>query len=103
MTDMVVYSSEQRQLIHETVAKGCSETEFALLMELAKRYELDPFQKQIWAVKYGSREAAIFCGRDGFLAIAHRSGQFDGMERRAAPGKTTTVRSSGSVAYGDET
>lgn len=80
MTDMVVYSSEQRQLIHETVAKGCSETEFALLMELAKRYELDPFQKQIWAVKYGSREAAIFCGRDGFLAIAHRSGQFDGME-----------------------
>ena len=80
MSDLVVYSSEQRQLIHETVAKGCSETEFALLMELAKRYELDPFQKQIWAVKYGSREAAIFCGRDGFLAIAHRSGQFDGME-----------------------
>jgi hypothetical protein len=46
MTDMVVYSSEQRQLIHDTVAKGCSETEFALLMELAKRYGLDPFQKQ---------------------------------------------------------
>jgi hypothetical protein len=49
-------------------------------MQLAKTYQLDPFAKQIWAVKYGNNPAAIFCGRDGFLAIAHRSGKFDGME-----------------------
>jgi len=49
-------------------------------MQLAKTYQLDPFAKQIWAVKYGNNPAAIFAGRDGFLAIAHRSGKFDGME-----------------------
>ncbi len=37
--------------------------------------------KQIWAVKYqDNRPASIFVGRDGLLAIAHRSGAFDGME-----------------------
>jgi len=80
MSDLVVYSGEEIQLIKETVAAGCTETEFALLMQLSKTWQLDPFQKQIWAVKYPNSPAAIFCGRDGFLAIAHRSGQFDGME-----------------------
>jgi len=47
---------------------------------MARTYQLDPFAKQIWAVKYPNAPAAIFCGRDGFIAIAHRNGNFDGME-----------------------
>ena len=74
------YSPQQIQLIRDMCAKDCTENEFLLLMQLAKTYQLDPFAKQIWAVKYGNNPAAIFCGRDGFLAIAHRSGKFDGME-----------------------
>ena len=74
------YSQQQVQLIRDMCAKDCTENEFLLLMQLAKTYQLDPFAKQIWAVKYGNNPAAIFCGRDGFLAIAHRSGKFDGME-----------------------
>ncbi|MGI5839310.1 MAG: RecT family recombinase [bacterium] len=34
-------------------------------------------------MKYGNNPANIFTGRDGFLSIAHRSGQFDGMESGA--------------------
>ena len=67
-------------LVRAMFAKGCSETEFQVLIELANRYQLDPFLRQIWAVKYGDKPANIFVGRDGMLAIAHRSGQFNGME-----------------------
>jgi len=74
------YNPQQVQLIRDMCARNCTDNEFLLLMQLAKTYQLDPFAKQIWAVKYGENPAAIFCGRDGFLAIAHRSGKFDGME-----------------------
>lgn len=79
-TAITKFSSEEKQLIHNTVAKGCTENEFALLLYQAKILKLDPLRKQIWAVKYGDQPALIFIGRDGFLQIAHRSGQFDGME-----------------------
>lgn len=67
-------------LIKDTVAKGTNESEFKLFLYAAQKYGLDPLVKQIWCVKYGTAPANIFTGRDGFLAIAHRSGQFDGME-----------------------
>jgi len=74
-TDIVEYDAHQREILLETVAKGCSPEQFMLMLELAKKYRLDPFARQIWATPAG-----IFVGRDGFLAIAHRSGDFDGME-----------------------
>ena len=69
------YDAHQREILMQTVAKGYSPEQFMLMLELAKRYKLDPFAKQIWATKVG-----IFVGRDGFLMLAHRSGDFDGME-----------------------
>jgi len=74
------FSNDQVNLIKATVARGCTQTEFELLMYLSAQYGLDPIRRQIWAVKYGNSPASIFTGRDGFLEIAHRSGQFDGME-----------------------
>jgi len=74
------FSQDQISLIKATVARGCTQTEFELLMYLSAQYGLDPIRRQIWAVKYGNSPASIFTGRDGFLEIAHRSGQFDGME-----------------------
>ncbi|SHE47281.1 phage recombination protein Bet [Marinitoga hydrogenitolerans DSM 16785] len=72
----IKFSSEEVQLIKETVAKGTTDVEFRFFLELAKRYDLDPFKKQIWCVKYGNSPATIFTGRDGFLHIAHKSGKF---------------------------
>ena len=77
---VVSFSNDQINLIKATVARGCTDTEFELLMYLSAQYGLDPIRRQIWAVKYGTAPASIFTGRDGFLEIAHRSGQFDGME-----------------------
>jgi phage recombination protein Bet len=68
-------------LLRNVIAKGCTEPEFKLLMYMANTYGLDPLLKQIWAVKRNeSQPALIFAGRDGMLAIAHRSGHFDGMQ-----------------------
>jgi len=74
------YDREKLQLIRDMFAKGANDNEFGVMVELARKYQLDPFARQIWLVKYGDSPAQIFCGRDGYLAIAHRSGQFDGME-----------------------
>jgi phage recombination protein Bet len=52
-----------------------------MMMYMAKTYGLDPLLKQIWAIKRNERDPAlIMVGRDGMLAIAHRSGKFDGMQ-----------------------
>jgi len=67
------------QLVKDKVAKTLTETEFELFLYLAKTYHLDPLLREIWAVKYSNEPAQIYAGRDGFLKVAHLSGQFDGM------------------------
>lgn len=75
------YSDDEMLLLRNVIAKGCTEPEFRLLMYMANNYGLDPLLKQIWAVKRTEGQPAlIFAGRDGMLAIAHRSGRFDGMQ-----------------------
>ena len=75
------WSVNEITLIKNIAAPKCTDDEFKLLLYQAKTYRLDPLLKQIWAVKYSdNKPASIFAGRDGFLAIAHRSGAFDGME-----------------------
>jgi len=69
----------QIDLVKRMYAKGATDDEFKLMSHIAVKYELDPLVKQIWLVKYGTQPASIFTGRDGFLSIAHRTGQFAGM------------------------
>jgi phage recombination protein Bet len=82
-TDIVEkkWTQTELDLIKATTAPKCDENEFQLLLYQAKMYHLDPLLRQIWAVKYDpGQPARIFVGRDGYLSIAHNSGQFDGME-----------------------
>jgi len=81
ITPSYSWTDEEIILIRNTIARGCTEPEFKLLMYLARTYGLDPLAKQIWAVKRNENAPAlIFAGRDGLLAVAHRSGKFDGMQ-----------------------
>jgi len=68
------------QLVKDLTAKSCSDSEFKLLVHMANEYGLNPLKREIWAVKYSYNPAQIFVSRDGFLSIAHKSGQFNGME-----------------------
>ena len=75
------FSASDIELIRNVSAPKCTDSEFRLLLYQAKTYGLDPLKKEIWAVKYqDGKPASIFVGRDGHLAIAHRSQMFDGME-----------------------
>jgi phage recombination protein Bet len=82
-------TKEQIDLVKRTVAKGAGDDEFAMFIYLANKYELDPFLKEICFIKRrvwnpyknGFDEVpSIMTTRDGFLAIAHRTGQFGGIE-----------------------
>lgn len=82
MSNEIVKASDwqsQIDLVKRMYAKGATDDEFKLMSHIAVKYELDPLVKQIWLVKYGTQPASIFTGRDGFLSIAHRTGQFAGM------------------------
>lgn len=75
------FTEEQKQLIMETVAKGASENEVKLLFHVAKKYKLDPLLKEIWCIKMLEKSPAVITtSRDGYLSIAHRSGQLDGLQ-----------------------
>mgnify|MGYP002136059980 CR=1 FL=1 len=82
-------SREQIELLKRTVADGTTDDEFALFMTTAQRLGLDPFAKQIYAVKRPTYDRqrreyidkmTIQVGIDGFRSVADRTGQNDGQD-----------------------
>lgn len=76
---------EQVALVKRTVAVGTDDDELALFLSVANRTGLDPFTRQIHAVKrWNSREKretmAIQVGIDGYRAVAARTGLHAGTE-----------------------
>lgn len=65
--------------LKETVARGLNDSEFVLFAEHCRSTGLNPFKKEVWAIKAGER-LQIMTGLNGFLAIANSHPAFDGME-----------------------
>ena len=78
-SQITVWTQEQTQLISSTIAPGCSSDELRLFAYACQRTGLDPFSKQIYAIKRGGK-MTIQAGIDGLRAIAERTGQLDGSE-----------------------
>jgi phage recombination protein Bet len=78
-TAITLWTPEQTQLISSTIAPGCSNDELRLFAYACQRTGLDPFSKQIYAIKRGGK-MTIQAGIDGLRAIAERTGQLDGSE-----------------------
>ena len=85
---------QQREILLNSICKGVSETDFLFMLELAKKYQLDPFARQIYATSAG-----IIISRDGYLAIAHKSGNFDGMETVFTHDKNGNIISSTTTVW----
>lgn len=81
LAEQLSFTPEQVQLMKDTVAKGATNNEFMLFMHLAQHYGLDPFLKEIWCLKYATNQpATVFTSRDGYLKIASRDPQMDGIQ-----------------------
>ena len=78
-SNLTLWTPEQTQLISTTIAPGCSNDELRLFAYACQRTGLDPFSKQIYAIKRGGK-MTIQAGIDGLRSIAERTGQLDGSE-----------------------
>ena len=74
---------QQIELIKRTIAKGASDDELKLFIQVCKGAQLNPFLKQVhlvprWDSKDGKEVRAIQVSIDGFRSIAESSGAYAG-------------------------
>jgi phage recombination protein Bet len=81
------FSEEQRELLRNTICKGCDNNQMQLFMYVCKKTGLDPFMKQIYAVvrkdhkaskeeNRDVREMTIQTSINGIRLIADRTGNY---------------------------
>jgi phage recombination protein Bet len=69
---------EMIRTLKETVAKGATDAQFRMFLEVCRATGLNPFLKEIWYVP----GVGVMAGRDGYLRKANEHPMFDGIETR---------------------
>lgn len=74
-----VFKPEEIHLIRTTVAQNATDNELRAFLYLCREYNLDPLKKEIYFIKYNGKPS-VLTSRDGYLKIANRNKNFDGLE-----------------------
>jgi len=77
--EMWQWNREQLDLMKATVAVGLTDNEFDLFVHVARHRRLDPFAKQIYAIRRGGK-LTFQTSIDGFRLIAQRSMEYAGQD-----------------------
>lgn len=78
MSNIEIWKNQENLAqIKKIFAPKITDLEFCAFVEMGKSTGLNPFLKEIWAVKYGEAPAQIFIGRDGYRKSAQRHNQYD--------------------------
>ena len=71
-------SQESLGEIKKIYGPTLTDQEFSIFMNIGKATNLNPFLREIWAVKYDAKSAAsIFIGRDGYRKVAQSHPEYD--------------------------
>lgn len=99
--DLTIWEGEAAlKEIKDLFAPTLTELEFKGFVNMGKSLVLNPFLKEIWAVKYDkSKPAQIFIGRDGYRVNARRHPQFDYMRVEAVYSNDTYENDNGVINH----
>lgn len=75
----LTFNPETVETIKNTVAKGATNNELEMFLHLCSTYQLDPFRKEIWFIKFGGKDPTIMTSRDGYLKIAQQHPDYLGI------------------------
>lgn len=76
--EITIWETEsQLTEIKKLYARDLSNLEYRAFVELGKATGLNPFLREVWAVKYGNKAAQIFIGRDGYRKGAQANPDYD--------------------------
>ncbi|CAB4165259.1 bet_lambda, phage recombination protein Bet [uncultured Caudovirales phage] len=85
-TALTAFNPSQLELIKSQIAKGCTSEEIQFFIGVCQRTGLDPFQRQIYAIRRksdGVEKMVIQTGIDGYRLIADRTERYAGSDEPA--------------------
>lgn len=76
--ELLIWSDKTEiQAVKEMYGSELTDIEFKLFCKIGQATNLNPFLRELWAVKYGNTPAQIFIGRDGYRKVAQSQSDYD--------------------------
>jgi len=76
---LINYTKEEKDILRKTAASNANEDEFKVFLHVAETYGLDPFLNEVFFWKDKKDRMTVMCSRDGYLKIANRNKDFEGL------------------------